>query len=149
MAKNYTKIDKLQVNEISSRDVSIIPVLEKLRYSTSFTLDDGNDLVYKSYVDGAIGVATPLVIAIPAGSDYPFNVSVSNFPDFINFINGFRLFKQVMVLDTTNNRIINDVVIDEHFTNASKTTYTSIDIYGHDSGDRTTTIDDLIITLYK
>lgn len=113
-----------------------------------------NDLINKQAVIELIGDITPiepLIIPIPATSAYPLNINVTDFPEFASYLDGFKTFKQVMIDDSVDYRniTINDVVIHEIFTDSTKTTYASLDIYGHDSGDNATTIDNLIVTLYK
>lgn len=119
------------------------------RYQPLDFADD--DLVTKYYVDSSFSPGLlSLEIPIPNTSAYPLNVNVSNFPEFVNFLDGFKVFKQVMIDDSVDYRniTINDVVIHENFTNPSKTTYASLDIYGH-TIDGSTTVDNLIVTLYK
>lgn len=81
-------------------------------------------------------------ITVPAGSPLPFNVILDT-----ELRNGFVPVVE-MVLTSTKNRVIYDVIIEKIYTDSSKTQIASIDIIGHEGGSAGYTTDNLLITLY-
>lgn len=90
-------------------------------------------------------LANRLPISLPAGSPFPKNILASDLPGFES---GIQRYSATMVMSATKDRFVFDVIIDQIFTDSSKTVLQSIDIYGHDSGDETTTVDDITIIIF-
>lgn len=59
MAKHDGKFDKIQVNELLTREQAFILAKSLLRYVELFPITDNLDLVHKKYVDDAIAILDP------------------------------------------------------------------------------------------
>lgn len=98
--------------------------------------------------DAIAGGFPPLMISVPPNSTIPFNVLAI---DLIGFTD--RLQWQAEIVDSgddTTTTSVNDIRLDKHYTDNTRTEITSIDIYGHPNDtDGLTTQDALIITLFK
>jgi hypothetical protein len=62
MAKHDGKFDKIQVNELLSREQALIIAKSLLRYVEAFPISNDFDLTHKKYVDDAIAILDPAAV---------------------------------------------------------------------------------------